>query len=254
MNLVFDLDGTLTFDGKTIDSEIIDAIRAVKQAGAEIIFASARPYRDIIPLLPDDLRASYIVGLNGAMVFYEEKLLEFHEIEKEIYLRLVRYAIENNLPFFIDDIFDYGVYRKEHVIFFPFVDVLRVAKERQLYEISHPLKAVIFVKEGLLTQELIKLADEEKSALMYHEGEGILYVNPKNISKATVTERLFSDFVCFGNDKNDIELFKKAKYSVMVGDYEPLREFSDERVAAEPNEVAKKIREVGRKPFKNFRS
>lgn len=244
MNIVFDLDGTLTFDGRTIDKEIISALRQMKGQGHEIIFASARPFRDIVPLLPPDLRKSYMIGLNGAMVFHEEKLIEFYEIEREIYLEIVTFAVENNLPFFVDDVLDYGVFLREEVIFFKFVDVLNVAKERGLYEISHPLKAVIFVKDEDFIQDLMEIADVEKSDIMYHEGEGILYVNPKNISKATVTKRLFSDFICFGNDKNDIELFKKAKYSVMVGDYEPLREFSDERVAAEPNEVAKKIREM----------
>lgn len=249
MNIVFDLDGTLTFDGKVIDEAILSAIREVKEAGNEIVFASARPYRDIIPLLPADLRGAYIIGLNGAMVFYEEKLLEYREIERDIYWKLASFSKENGLPFFIDDIFDYGVHLREEVVFFRFVDRLKVAKERELHEIEKPLKAVIFVKQKGLIEELIFLADEEKSEVMYHEGEGILYVNPKDTSKATVTERLFRDFICFGNDKNDIDLFKKAGHAVMVGDYEPLSAFSSERIEARPEAVARKILEVGKSLF-----
>lgn len=251
MNFIFDLDGTLTFDGKVIDEAILSAIRELKEAGNEIIFASARPFRDIIPLLPSDLRKSYIIGLNGAMVFYEEKLVEFRELELPIYRRLVNFAREKSLPFFIDDVYDYGVQFREEVIFFPFVDVLGVASEKELHDITHPLKAVIFVKDTSLIRELMEMAEAEKSDLMYHEGEGILYVNPKNTSKATMAERLFKEFICFGNDKNDIELFKKARFSVMVGDYEPLKEFSDERVGATPKEVARKIKEVGRRLANN---
>lgn len=244
MNVVFDLDGTITFDGKKIEERIVSAIRGLKKAKHEIIFASARPYRDIVPLLPPDLRRSYIIGLNGAMVFHKETLLEYREIEKEIYQKIIKFVEEKNLPFFIDDVFDYGVHQREKVIFFKFVDVLKVAKERKLYEINHPLKAVIFVRDKALIRELTQIADEEKSNIMYHEGEGILYINPKHTSKGVVVESMFQDFICFGNDKNDIELFKKASYSVMVGDYEPLREFSDECIGAEPEEVAKKIEEV----------
>lgn len=44
MNFVFDLDGTLCFNGKSIDKEIIDALQELKFAGHQVIFASARPF------------------------------------------------------------------------------------------------------------------------------------------------------------------------------------------------------------------
>ena len=52
MNFVFDIDGTLCFNGKTIDQAIVDALNKLLEHGHTITFASARPIRDLVPVLP----------------------------------------------------------------------------------------------------------------------------------------------------------------------------------------------------------
>ncbi len=42
MKFVFDIDGTLCFNGKSIDPSIIDSLLQLQHAGHELIFASAR--------------------------------------------------------------------------------------------------------------------------------------------------------------------------------------------------------------------
>ena len=46
MKFVFDLDGTLSFDGVTIDEEIKQVLVRAEEFGHEVAFASARSYRD----------------------------------------------------------------------------------------------------------------------------------------------------------------------------------------------------------------
>lgn len=43
MKFVFDIDGTLCFNGKSIDPSIVDALLQLQNSGHELIFASARP-------------------------------------------------------------------------------------------------------------------------------------------------------------------------------------------------------------------
>lgn len=43
MRFVFDIDGTLCFDGRLIDQTIIDTLLQLQHDGHELIFASARP-------------------------------------------------------------------------------------------------------------------------------------------------------------------------------------------------------------------
>ncbi|ORN86969.1 hypothetical protein B8A12_15265, partial [Staphylococcus aureus] len=45
MRFVFDIDGTLCFDGRLIDQTIIDTLLQLQHDGHELIFASARPIR-----------------------------------------------------------------------------------------------------------------------------------------------------------------------------------------------------------------
>lgn len=65
MNFVFDIDGTLCFNGKTIDQPIIDVLTALSEAGHDIIFASARPIRDLLPVIPPQFANGKLVGGNG---------------------------------------------------------------------------------------------------------------------------------------------------------------------------------------------
>ena len=53
MKFVFDLDGTLSFDGVTIDDEIKQVLLRAEEFGHEVAFASARSYRDCLGLLGD---------------------------------------------------------------------------------------------------------------------------------------------------------------------------------------------------------
>ena len=50
MKFVFDLDGTLSFDGVTIDDEIKQVLLRAEEFGHEVAFASARSYRVVFSL------------------------------------------------------------------------------------------------------------------------------------------------------------------------------------------------------------
>ena len=50
MKFVFDLDGTLSFDYMTIDEEIQQVLLKAEDYGHELVFASARSYRDCLGL------------------------------------------------------------------------------------------------------------------------------------------------------------------------------------------------------------
>lgn len=63
MKFVFDLDGTLSFDYMTIDEEIQQVLLKAKDYGHELIFASARSYRDCLGLLGTELSQRLVIGL-----------------------------------------------------------------------------------------------------------------------------------------------------------------------------------------------
>ena len=68
MNFVFDIDGTLCFNGKTIDQAIVEALQKLLGDGHSITFASARPIRDLVPVLPEQFKGGKLVGGNGCFI------------------------------------------------------------------------------------------------------------------------------------------------------------------------------------------
>lgn len=54
MKFVFDLDGTICFKGQPVSEKILSALSKLTDQGHEVIFASARPIRDILPILRED--------------------------------------------------------------------------------------------------------------------------------------------------------------------------------------------------------
>ena len=51
MKFVFDLDGTLCFDGMTMSKDLQKVLLTASKYGHEIIFATARSYRDCLSIL-----------------------------------------------------------------------------------------------------------------------------------------------------------------------------------------------------------
>jgi len=53
VQFVFDLDGTICFKGQPLSASITSALEDCLQHGHDVIFASARPIRDLLPVLPE---------------------------------------------------------------------------------------------------------------------------------------------------------------------------------------------------------
>ncbi|MGO3886990.1 MAG: HAD hydrolase family protein, partial [Mycetocola sp.] len=65
--LVTDLDGTICFDGVSISPEIVVELERIAQHG-RLVIASARPPRDLYPVLPHSLHGVEVIGGNGSFV------------------------------------------------------------------------------------------------------------------------------------------------------------------------------------------
>lgn len=77
MDFVFDIDGTLCFDGMSLSKEIQGILeRAQSDYGHRVTFATARSYRDTIGILGDKLSLSKIIGLNGATLHENGHLVD----------------------------------------------------------------------------------------------------------------------------------------------------------------------------------
>lgn len=251
MHFIFDLDGTICFDGENIPTEIVSVLKKASKYGHEVIFASARSYRDCLPVLKDDFKKNTVLALNGAAIFKDEQLVDYHIIDDKVYTKIIEICKKFELPYFVDDYFNYSFNKEEKISFFKYVDSQKVAKNLPLEMLKEPIKMVIFVEENKKVQdEIISIANSSESvALMYHEKEKAIYINPRGVNKATSVKRnVATEYIAFGNDKNDIEMFKKAKYAVQIGDYAALTPVANEQIISQNNaeKIATKILELFR--------
>lgn len=233
MHFVFDLDGTICFDGFTIEASIKEALGQAPDFGHELLFASARSYRDCIDVLGESLSQNMVIGLNGGVVYDKGKLFTYHRLDKSVFQRTIDFCNHYHIPYFVDDDFNYASHRAHKIPFIKSVDPLSLATALDITQLHHPIKMVLYMGEH---EELLPLlVDELKKVgfanISYHENEKCLYLNPDGITKAsTLSQIIGNQFVAFGNDKNDIDMFKLAQYSVQIGDYHLLKDYADEQV------------------------
>ncbi len=92
MKFVFDLDGTLSFDGVTIDDEIKQVLLRAEEFGHEVAFASARSYRDCLGLLEGIVSQQLVIGLNGGLAYSQGQLVYEEQLDKDVYRKSLAFA------------------------------------------------------------------------------------------------------------------------------------------------------------------
>lgn len=246
MHFVFDLDGTLCFDRMTIDQALLDQLAKATDYGHEVTFASARSYRDCLPLLKE-LGQSRVVGLNGGLVYESGQLVFDKPLDKLAYQEALSACHQYDLPYFVDDDFHYSSHRSHKMPFIASVDQLNLAQHKAIQDLEHPIKMVIYVGDHLdilsdLRQDLEAFASLDIS---YDQVEHCLYLNPYRTSKATtLLDWIGRDYIAFGNDQNDIAMFEQARYAVQVGDFPALSPHADTQIALDDRLIPNLLKQI----------
>ncbi|RBO98370.1 HAD-IIB family hydrolase [Rossellomorea aquimaris] len=239
MIFVFDLDGTICFKGKPLSQEICDALNVCSQQGHEIVFASARPIRDLLPVLPAYFRHFRMIGGNGAFT-YADGEIKTRAFTTEIVDQIKQIIESNQLTYLIDSDWDYSYTGDRGHPIFRNLDPEKRAVDQPLAHLSKITKIVLFTRDQAIKQQLEKL-----SVQVYEHGdEELMDISPSGIHKVEGLRQLGilpGEFMAFGNDQNDLELFQHANYSVCVGQH-PIKEFASTSIGIE--DVPFKIKEM----------
>lgn len=132
---VFDLDGTICFKGKPLQTDILAAFEQLEEDGHEVIFASARPIRDMYPVLSKRYWQYRMIGGNGAFIFNGEKV-EVHAFSKEVREKIDELIEEHRLMYLMDSAWDYSFTgAKTHPIYTQ-LDSLKLAENKERQQLS----------------------------------------------------------------------------------------------------------------------
>ncbi|MYW95799.1 HAD-IIB family hydrolase [Amycolatopsis rubida] len=236
--VVFDVDGTICFDGVSIAPAIAEALSALR-GRFRLVFASARPIRDLLPVLPAEFHDETLVGGNGAFSRSDGEL-QVLGIAREDRRVLDRIIDEHDLKVLIDGDWDYAYTGDEAHKIFRQLDAGKLASNVSREQIERYSKVVLFTSRP----DVLRRLRETGLSISVHPEEGIVDVAPSGITKHHALVRLGiaeSGYTAFGNDANDERMLREATTSYCVGRH-PALAFADRHLA--PEAVPRAIRDL----------
>jgi hydroxymethylpyrimidine pyrophosphatase-like HAD family hydrolase len=222
-NIIFDIDGTISENGQPISKEIELLIEIILSKGISVLFATARPLRDTLPLLPKKLHELPIIGCNGAMISRYSKVQSAKKIPRNI-VNLVKNCLdEMKVPYIIDGLYGYAI-SSESSDFHGYIKN-KLGSEPMVYEeleLQGITKILLLRFDLQIGSELEKIISREeiKLTMNHHKSEGFVDLVAENTNKFYAAVEMGVDLSCtavFGNDLNDIMLLKNAYLPYIVG-------------------------------------
>lgn len=232
MKFVFDLDGTLCFSGRPISKNITSSLGELEKKGHEIFFASARPVRDMLPVIDESLHHHSMVGGNGSMVFQNKKILSSQPFSFKTLQSVKELIQEYDASYMADSEWNYSYSGPKDHFLVPHIDVQKSAKNLPLDHLDPVLKILI-----LTSRDFSMLFDSLGTldlSLTRHDGQDVIDINNRGINKWSGLQELGllqNEFIVFGNDTNDIPMFEQAQLSIQIGEHEDLAPLASEKIS-----------------------
>lgn len=220
MNFVFDIDGTISFDGLHVDQRIIDRIFKLHANGHQVIFASARPIRDLLPVIPE-FEDFTLIGGNGSIISQNGRIEVIKSIQLDD-LQLIKDIVNAyQLKYIFDDKYNYSTNLDATNELFQRIDPNNTANALDMNDISQPIKAIILeIRKDDFEEIATILAEKSKSVeLIHHLNERYIDITAQGIDKHTTIQELIgnaTEYIAFGNDHNDIKMLEHATQGYFV--------------------------------------
>ncbi|RXZ79221.1 HAD family phosphatase [Paenibacillaceae bacterium] len=253
MKFVFDLDGTICFQGQPVSETILTALEQLKLSGHEVIFASARPIRDLLPVIHERFHNYSLVGGNGSLISLDGKIIRAESFAAEQIAAIMQLIEAHQATYLIDSDWDYAYTGPSDHPILRNVDPSKRAKKVEVDTLQSIVKILIVTASDI--EALAEQIALTGAVIHRHRHENIIDISPQNIHKWNALLQLGlqeKQFVAFGNDANDITMFQHAQHTVMIGHHIDLAPYADEAIPLEGNyeeQIAGKLRELAVRPF-----
>ncbi|MDE9492049.1 HAD family hydrolase [Xenorhabdus bovienii] len=216
---IFDLDGTIITNGQPIHNVIAEKIKQLCSSGS-VIFASARPIRDMLPLLPHELHNCLMIGCNGGMAWQNGNFLFSHGFNPEHFSRVITFLKEEKIPYVIDGVWYFSVSEINHE-FHNYMRKLSIYEKEEKELLSEKITKIL-VLDGESRTKIDRFIEREgfKYNINHHKADNLFDITPQSENKYQSLCKLGVDFnnsIVFGNDENDYAMLDNAKVSVFIG-------------------------------------
>lgn len=246
--IVLDLDGTLLNDEKQMTAPTREALIRARERGAQIVLASGRPTRGIMPLAHElgiDTAGGYILAFNGALItrIPDGQVLYSKLIQPDICPLLARLALDNQTILMTYDASAGSILANAPAGASPYLD--RVSRNNRMAiqqcdmgrDISHPCAKFLMLGEPetiARCEGIVKAAVGDRLNVYRSESWILEMVAPgidKGVSLARLLEALHIDrsqMIAVGDGWNDRSMIEFAGLGVaMANAVPPVKEAAD---------------------------
>lgn len=234
--IVLDLDGTLLNSEKKISMRNLSTLKKILRKNIKLIFATARPPRVVMFDNVNLRELGSMVYYNGAYINCNQSKIDHHiGINAKLGADIIEYAT------YLDDNANISVEIKDKWYSYKqldYRDFMRVKKNPELMDVEE-------IKSRELTKILItdfKYSKELKTKyndlvnMIITDNEKLIQIMAKEAGKEKAVRKVIEELgfimdevACFGDDYNDLELFKECGYSIAMGNgITELKDISDE--------------------------
>lgn len=227
MIFVFDLDGTICFKGRRVSENILSALEELSAKGHEVIFASARPIRDMLPVIHKRFHQNIMIGGNGSLVYKKGKIVRMTAFSAETVRDIKKLITAFHPGYLIDSEWDYAYTGPADHPILQNVDPAGLARLVNVSALKSIVKILLFTSGK--TERLAEKLSDLNVTVTRHNQEELLDISPKGIDKWSALHSIGvqeGEYIAFGNDANDVTMFKHARHAVMIGYHEQLATFA----------------------------
>ncbi|MCR8632126.1 HAD-IIB family hydrolase [Paenibacillus radicis (ex Xue et al. 2023)] len=246
MKFVFDLDGTICFKGQPISDRLVQCLEKLIEAGHEVIFASARPIRDMLPVIDEKFHNFCLIGGNGSLVTIDGANVQVNSFSDDQVQAVIGLIQEYQATYLIDSDWDYAYTGPSNHPILNNVDPMKLANSVTLETLKRIVKILILSSTNMerMSEQLVSL----DCVVHRHVNENVLDVSPQNIHKWSALQKVGlkgKEFIVFGNDANDISMFKEVLHSVRIGNHTELEKYCTESIPLEGDYETSIICKIG---------
>ena len=223
--VVLDLDGTLLNSKKEISDRNYMSITSCLKRGMHVIFATARPPRAVKTFLPKELLdVGSFVFYNGALIFSASLGINIHEpIPSVLTAEVLDHCINDNLNTEI------GIEVQDKWFSLREIDhsIVTGVKENPIVRSLHDLKefdATKILITGNINVGMLKEKFNSNLNIIVTDNGQLTQIMSKSASKELGVAKILAGFgipkeevIVFGDDHNDVGLFKTCGWSVAMG-------------------------------------
>lgn len=243
--VVLDLDGTFLNSKNQVSERNFEAVLSCYQRGMRIIFATARPPRAVKFFLPKELLdIGAFVYYNGAQTICNKSRTEFYEsIPSDLTSEIIDYCLHHYPQFDMtmevkDEWFGLRQYDYATTMNARSNPIVKSLRELKQYEATKILLSGEHQIPGLISKfgQQVNILITDKNQL--------IQIMPIQASKELAITRLcniyneeLDSLIVFGDDHNDVGLFKSAAYSIAMGNaVVELKDIADEITETNDND------------------